>query len=178
MTTSLKRLLLAVVVTAATCSLLNGCGDERDDSHSSEPTTRSQAPATVNGSGFTVQMPDKPKRSSGTVKTPNGPVKITLYVVERDDEAYALSVGKMPAGVEPDLDGAIDGAAANVHGTVAERKNTEYHGFPARDATITDAEDAKGNKGTVFVRVIGAGDRYYQLQYLAEGADLRAPAAG
>jgi hypothetical protein len=172
---SLNRLLLVAAVTAATCSLLGACGDDGEESP--EPTTRRDAGTIVKGPGFTVEMPANPKRETSTVKTPKGPVEITIYTVDRGDEAYAISVGKMPAGVEPDLDGAIDGAAANIHGTVAEREETEHQGLPARDARITDG-DQNGTKFTTFLRVIGDDDRYYQLQYVTKGGDVRDPAAG
>jgi hypothetical protein len=173
--TSLKRLLPALAVTAATCSLLGACGDEKEGS--GEPTGRRDAGTTVKGPGFTVQMPANPERENSTVKTPHGPVELTLYTVDRGDKAYQIAVGKLPPGAELDLDGAIDGTAAGVHGTVAEREETEYQGLPARDARITGAE-REGFKATVFVRVIGADDRYYQVQYVTEGTDVRNPPAG
>jgi hypothetical protein len=135
--------------------------------------------ATVKGPGFTIEMPDKPKRSTSTLQTAKGPVRLTLYLVERgNDEAYIMGAGKMAAGAESDLDGAIAGTAAQAHGTVAERKAFKYQGFPARDARVTDAEDSHGNKATVFIRVIGAGDRFYILDYVTKGADVKTPAAG
>jgi hypothetical protein len=178
MTTSLKRLLLAATMTAATCSLLGACGDDGEDSPASSPTPRRDAGTTVKGPGFKVQMPGNPKRETSTVDTRTGPVDLTTYIVDRGDEAYLISVGKIPAAAEPDLDGAIDGIAAGVHGTVAEREETEHQGHPARDARITDGE-GDGTKATLFVRVVVADDRrLYQLQYITEGANVRAPAAG
>jgi hypothetical protein len=123
-------------------------------------------------------MPGNPKRETGTVKTDAGPVEFTSYLVDRGDEAYGIYVGKMGAAdMEPDLDGAIAGTAADLHGTVAEREETEYQGHPAHDVRITDGE-ADGAKLTTFMRVIEVDDRFYQLEYFTEGADVRAPAAG
>jgi hypothetical protein len=181
MTTFRRRLLLAAAVTVAACALLGGCGNETNESSeptpSREPATPQDESATVEGSGFSVDMPAKPKRKTGTVQTPKGPVKLTLYAVVRGDEAYLMSVGEMPPGVEPDLDGAVQGAATNVHGTVAERTSSQYQGLPARDARITDAEDEDGNKATVFLRVVGEDDRYYLLEYIAKGSDVRTAAS-
>jgi hypothetical protein len=175
------RLLLAAAVTAATCSLLVACGDDQEDSPSSEPTSRPEAGTTVKGRGFTVQMPANPQRETDTFKSDAGPVRLTSYLVDRRDEAYGIYVGDYVGGLGPDrahdLDGAIDETAADVHGTVAEREETEYQGFPARDARITGA-DMDGTKATVFVRHIGAEDRYYQLNYVAKGPDVRAPPDG
>jgi hypothetical protein len=177
MTTSLKRLLLAATVAAATCSLLGACGDDGEDSPASSPTPRRDAGTTVKGPGFKVQMPDNPKRETGTVKTDAGPVEVTSYLVDRGDEAYGIYVGEVAPGSEPDLDGLIAGTAADVHGTVAEREETEYQGHPAHDVRITGA-DSNGTKATVFMRAIGAGDRFYDLEYVAKGADVRAPPDG
>ena len=177
MTTSVKRLLLAATVTAATCSLLGACGDDGQDSPASSPTPRRDAGTTVKGPGFTVQMPANPKRETTTVKTDAGPMELTSYLVERRDEAYGIYIGELPPNSEPDLDGAIDDTAADVQGTVAERKETEYQGFPARDARITDA-DTDGIEATVFLRQIGTKDRNFQLNYVAKGADVRAPPDG
>jgi hypothetical protein len=175
------RLRLAAAVTAATCSLLVACGDDQQDSPSSEPTSRPEAGTTVKGRGFTVQMPANPQRETDTFKSDAGPVRLTSYIVERRDEAYGIHVGVyvggFPPGREHDLDGAVDESAADVHGTVAERAETEYQGFPARDARITGA-NMDGTKATVFLRHIGAKDRYYQLNYVARGPDVRAPPDG
>jgi hypothetical protein len=173
LTTTVKRVLMAAAVTATTCSLLGGCGDEKD-----EPTTPRDAVTTVKGPGFTVEMPGKPKRSTTTVRSPEGSVNLTVYTVDRGDEAYHMFAGTLPTGVELDLDAAIEGAATKVHGTVAEQEDSEYQGFPARDARITDAEAANA-KATLFQRVIAAEDRrYYLLQYITEGADVRVPPEG
>jgi hypothetical protein len=174
---SVGRCRLAAAVTVATCLLLVACGDDQEDSPSSEPTSRPEAGTTVKGRGFTVQMPANPKRETGTFKTDAGPVELTGYLVDRGDEAYGIYVGEVAPGSEPDLDGLIAGTAADLHGTVAEREETEYQGHPAHDVRITDGE-ADGAKLTTFMRVIGVDDRFYQLEYVAKGADVRAPPDG
>jgi hypothetical protein len=178
---SVGRCRLAAAVTVATCLLLVACGDDQEDSPSSEPTSRPEAGTTVKGRGFTVQMPANPQRETDTFKSEEGPVRLTSYLVERGDEAYGIHVGVyvggLPPGREHDVDGAIDESAADVHGTVAEREETEYQGHPAHDVRITDGE-ADGAKLTTFMRVIGVDDRFYQLEYVAKGADVRAPPDG
>jgi hypothetical protein len=74
--------------------------------------------------------------------------------------------------VRGDLDGAVKGAATSVGGTLKDVKKLSFQGFPARDARITGAEDSKGNKGTVFARVIRANGRIFQLQFVTGGADV------
>lgn len=126
------------------------------------------------GEGFTVSMPGSPKRSTQTAQSAAGPVSIVLYSSESKDKAYNIGYTELPNGMEADLPGAIKGAASAVQGTATDEIETTYQGSPARDARITNASDGKGNKATVFIRAIKAGSRLYQLQYVEEGADVKA----
>jgi hypothetical protein len=169
------RILHRLAVVAVT-SLLGGallaCGD--DD----KQTAAADKPAaTLKGDGFSVKMPGSPKREVITAQTAAGPVPITAYITEGGDEGFSLSVLKVPEGVKGDLAGAVQGAASSVEGTLREDRPTRHQGFAARDARITNAADQNGNKGTVFARVILAGDRVFQLQFVTSGADVKSPPA-
>ncbi len=129
---------------------------------------------TLNGDGFTVSMPGKPKREQQSVPTAKGTVQAVSYTSDSDDRAFSIGYTTLPDGVAGDLHGAIAGGAANVGGTVKDEKATTYQTFKARDARITNAAD---NKGTLFVRAILAKGRLYVLQFVGEGKDLKeAPA--
>lgn len=160
----LKRLLILAVTTTAASSLL-ACG---------EPASEQEV-ATLDGEGFSVRMPGHPKRTTQTVATAAGPVTVTAYITEGGEEGFSMSVAKIPATVKGDLDGAIQGAAANVGGTAKDTLETTYQGFPARDTRIINARDKNGKKGTVFARIILAKGRLYQLQFVQEGADVKTP---
>ncbi len=154
-------------VTAATVSAiaLVACGESASE----------KQPDTLNGEGFTVNMPGDPKRSTQTVQTAAGPVRLTAYVTEGGSEGFSMSVAKLPSSVKGDLDGAVRGAASNVKGTLKDTVKTTYQGYPARDTRITNAQDKDGKKGTVFARVILAKGKLFQLQFVQEGGDVKTP---
>ncbi len=161
-----QRLLL-VAVTALSATALVACGEKASGKKA----------GTLAGEGFSVNMPGDPKRSTQTVQTAAGPVLLTAYVTEGGDEGFSMSVAKLPSTVKGDLDGAVQGAAANVKGTPKETRKTTYQGYPARDTRITNAQDENGNKGTVFARVILAKGKLFQLQFVQEGGDQTTPPA-
>lgn len=161
-----RRLLQVIVVTLSTAVLV-ACGEQASE----------KKVDTLTGEGFSVDMPGKPKRSTQTVQTPAGPVLLTAYVTEGGEEGFSMSVAKIPSTVKGDIDGAVQGAASNVKGTPKDTVKTTYQGFPARDTRIVNAQDANGNKGTVFTRVILAKGKLFQLQFVQEGADVKKPPA-
>lgn len=158
--------LLLVVLAGVAGSALAACGEEK---------ARQKPVATLKGDGFTVAMPGNPKRETITAQTAGGPVPITAYITEGGSEGFSMSVLKVPKGVKGDLLGAVRGAASSVGGTLKDNTKITYQGFPARDARVTGAKDSNGNKGTVFARVILAKGRVFQLQFVTEGADVKAP---
>ena len=164
----LRLLALAGLLGAA----LVACGEDEGKNDASQKPA-----ATVKGDGFSVKMPGSPKRQVITAQTAAGPVPITAYITEGGEEGFSMSVLKVPKGVKGDLDGAVQGAATSVKGTLKDSRTTRYQGFPARDARITNAEDQNGNKGTVFARVILAKGRVFQLQFVTGGADVKSPPA-
>ena len=72
---------------------------------------------------------------------------ITAYITQGGEQGFSLSVLKVPEGVKGDLEGAVQGAASSVKGTVKENRQTRYQGFPARDARITNAADRTATRG-------------------------------
>ena len=58
---------------------------------------------------------------------------------------------------------------------MTDEASAKHRGFPARDARITNARGSNGQEGTIFLRVIKAGSRLYQLQYIQVGSDVPSP---
>lgn len=162
----LRRLLITALAVLLAIALV-ACGEEASDAEV----------ATLDGEGFTVRMPGKPKRTTETVPTAAGPVTVTAYIAETDREGFSMSVAKLPDTARGDLDGAIAGAAANVRGAAKDTRKTTHQGFPARDTRIVNAQDKNGNKGTVFARIILAEGTLFQLQFVQQGADVKRPPA-
>ena len=168
---ALRGLLLVALATLAATSLV-ACGGGADDDAASQQRVK-----TLDGDGFSVEMPGSPKRQVLTARTAAGPVPITAYISEGGEDGFSMSVLTLPTGVEGDLDGAVKGAADSVEGRLKDSTQTRHQGFPARDARIGDAADKNGNKGTVFARIILAKRRLFQLQYVTGGADVKSPPA-
>ena len=166
-----RRLRLVALATVLSAALV-ACGDDKESNAAS-----ARPAATLTGDGFSVEMPGSPQRRVLTVPTSSGPLPVTSYLSEGGEEGFSMSVLKVPEGVRFDLEGAVRGAAANVKGTVKDNSKTSYEGFPARDTRITNAADKNGNKGTVFARMILAKGRFFQLQFVKEGADVKSPPA-
>jgi hypothetical protein len=156
-----SRRLLAPAVGALAALVVAACGSEG-----------TKQLATLDGDGFSVSMPGKPRRSEQSVRTPRGTVKAISYTSDSRDRAFSIGYTELPKGVRGDLRGAIAGGASNVGGTARDEVDTTYQGFKARDARITGAAD---NKGTLFLRAILVRNRLYVLQFIGDGANLKKP---
>jgi hypothetical protein len=141
------------------------------------PSPEEQALAPFKGDGFTVLMPGKPRRTRQAVDTPAGKATVVAYLSETVDQAYLVGYTDMPKGAQINLSGAVQGAANAVGGTVTDEASARHRGFPARDARITNARGGNGQEGTIFIRVIEADHRLYQLQYIQAGPDVESPPA-
>jgi hypothetical protein len=112
------------------CSLVGGAAATAIKSRRAPPRgTKSRRPITRGDGHRTGVLPHDarpPEAIDRDGTDPKGPARVTLYTLERGEEGYAISVAKEPQGVDQDLDGAIQGAAANVNSTVAERKESTY----------------------------------------------------
>jgi hypothetical protein len=155
-------------------------GSSKDESTTASATTSSASPeeqslALFKGDGFTVLMPGKPTRTRQSVDTPAGKATVILYISETANQAYLVSYTEMPKSAEISLTGAVQGAASAVGGTVTDEASAKHRGLPARDARITGAHGANGQEGTVFLRVIKADNRLYQLQFIQVGPDVGSP---
>ena len=116
----LRPLRLVAIATLLGTALV-GCGEEEGKGNAG-----AKPAATLEGEGFSVKMPDSPKRQVITAQTASGPVPITAYITEGGEEGFSLSVLTVPKGVRSDLEGAVQGAASSVKGTLrtARRRAT------------------------------------------------------
>jgi hypothetical protein len=93
---------------------------------------------------FTISMPGTPTESQQTYDTDAGPVTATLYMLELDGGNVAYLAGfndfdkKQVAGKDPQdmLDGARDGAVANVQGTLVKETKITLDGNPGREILV------------------------------------------
>jgi hypothetical protein len=176
---SLPRLLLALVLCLG---VLTACGNDDDNGTNGSDVTIDDngdngngdaggAPAgwdtyTHDESGHRFALPEEPETDVQDLGIAD--LVLTMYLVERDD--WALLVG---FNAEPetgfDLDGAVEGAAGSVGGTIERRERSTVEGIEVLDAEIRFA--AEGQEGLALFRVFVDAGTAVQLQTI--GAEER-----
>ena len=125
---------------------------------------------TIDGKDFSVSAPGEAKTTEGTEQTEAGPVKTVTWAVQTSTAFYAVSVADYPAGMMKNavpskvLEGARDGAMANVGGTVEKDlgvfldSGTPKKKYPGRDFNGTTKAGIK-----LAARLFLVDDRLYQM---------------
>ena len=146
--------------------LVSGCSDDSGMPDDLELTT-------YEGPDFTIELPGDPTVTTRTVPSPSGDLEVTFYAVELGAASVSLAVTTVPKGVPTDLDGAVEGGAANVGGTVESSEPIAVDGLRGRDARITGTKD--GRDFTAFCRTLAAGRRLFQVIQFVDGEDASQP---
>ncbi len=124
-------------------------------------------PFTSGAGGFTISMPDEQKSDVLPMNTPVGVIDLHLFTVDLDDSAYIVGYSDYPeslvrnSSADVMLDGARDGAVANVGGKLLNERRLTLQGYPGRELWI-EAE-AGGQPGLVQARIYLVGRRLYQV---------------
>jgi hypothetical protein len=130
-------------------------------------------PLTSKPGKFMVLMPGEPKEQTQEVPTPAGKIKVTMYIVEKDAIAYFASYNDYPpelvqkSDAETMLNGARDGAVANVKGKLTDEKKIKIDAYPGRDISF----EALGGMFVARSRIYLVKDRLYQVMVLAPKAN-------
>jgi hypothetical protein len=130
---------------------------------------------TVSHSVFTIKMPGDPTREVQTMPVPGGKVDVTLFVVERGDEAYLAVASEFPAGtltglgIEESLESSRDQHIKNTPGgKLLGSKRIDVQGFPAIEftfeATIPDTRNKK-HQVMSYVRTVRVDERAIVMQF-------------
>lgn len=170
---------LAVAVVVALG--LAGCGGDgapNPDDAGGATSTREAAPTTPalvdfrsEEGRFRVQLPEQPERSQQAVPVGDVSLTVVFFTVELSDSvAEVVGYVDYPTEItETDpmvvLDGAANGAAQQVSGTVVSRTPTTANGSPALDFVI----EAQGAQ--VQSRGILVGNRLYLLETVTKEPD-------
>ena len=115
---------------------------------------------------FVVLMPGVPVEQKENVKTPSGPIDLTMAVVERKKEetAYLVIFSEFPEAVlkkgtaDQRLDYARNRAAASTKGKLTSEIKIRLGDYPGRELHL----EVEG-KGMVRLRMYAVKDRLYQL---------------
>lgn len=119
--------------------------------------------------GFRAAFPSKPEEEASTQDTEAGQARTLTYSVSGDDGFLAVSVTQFAAGTmsqtpaDKVLEGARDGAIANVGGTLLSWKPATLSPAPRQAATARDYEAKTKDGLRVSARLVLAGDRLYQI---------------
>ncbi len=117
---------------------------------------------------FTVLMPGEPKRQTQNADTPVGKVEMVMFTAGTNKIGCAVSYADYPEqmvnSTDPQklLDGATNGAVANVKGKLVSESKMSFNGLPARNIVIEIP-----NKAFITARLILNGPRFYQLMFIA-----------
>lgn len=130
---------------------------------------------TVNGDGFTVQMPGTPNKQTQSVPSAVGTLTFNMYTVEQGGEAFIVGYNDFPAaatqGANPDdlLNRAQQGAVTNVNGKITSEKTITMNGHPGREFSgdgTPPGEGGKSQEGTFTARIYWVEPRLYQTIYV------------
>lgn len=148
---SLPRLVLAL---ALCLGGLAACGNDDEGSAPDGWDTY-----THDESGHRFALPEEPEVDVQDLGIAD--LILTMYMVERDDWALLVGFNEEP-DTGFDLDGAIDGAAASVGGTIENQERSTVEGIEVLDAEISFA--AGGQEGMALFRVFVDAGTAVQLQ--------------
>lgn len=113
---------------------------------------------------FSVLMPKNPSVEVQTVDTPLGPIDIRLFSAELSDIAFVVGYSDYPSAFVAQsnpvvvLNGARDGAVANVQGKLLSENVIFLDGYPGRELRI-EGPDAEL---TAVSRIFLVNNRLYQ----------------
>lgn len=128
-------------------------------------SAREWTPLTSAEGGFRVEMPGEPAREVLTVNTAIGPIELTTFALEERERAFVVSFADYPEehvrarGPAELLDGARDGAVANLQGRLLTELLIEHEGHPGREFRI----EVPGGTATSQVRMFLVENRLYQM---------------
>jgi hypothetical protein len=122
--------------------------------------------------GFSILLPAPPLEQQQTIKSPQGDVKVTTFVLDRKKEkgAYAVSLSEFPlkaikSGTEERrLNNARDGAIASSKGKLKSEKRLTLQGSPGRELLIW-----VGDMGVIRTRIYAVKNRLYQVTVTGPG---------
>lgn len=160
------RLLLAL---ALCFGFLAACGNDDDGNDNGNGNGNGEASVpddwetyTDERSGLRFALPSQPEVIEDLVPVEDGgTVELTMHVVEFADGAMLVGFNAVP-DTGFDIDGAVEGAADAVGGTIVDRSSSTVEGHDVRDAEATF--DASGEEGLVLMRVLIVDDTAVQMQ--------------
>lgn len=136
---------------------------------------------TVDAPTFTVELPGAAEMKEGVEKTQAGDVKTTTWGLQTDAAFYAVSIADYPPGMmgaavpSKVLEGARDGAMANVNGTVEKDFSVFLDsGLPKKKYPGREFDGSTTSGLKLAARLFLVDDRLYQLISVSPKATFNA----
>jgi hypothetical protein len=117
---------------------------------------------TVPEGKFTAEFPGAPVYKPETVSAAGHDLVMHTYEVEAANQYVVVSYTDYPKGVTTSLEGAAQGSAAAVNGTIQSKVETTFMGHPAIDLVV-NAPD-----GVIHARLVLRERRLYTVMGVAE----------
>ncbi len=127
---------------------------------------------------FTVLFPGTPKEDTQSAPTAIGPIAVHFFTVESPEGMMAVAYSDFPAelirrgNVDKMLDGARDGAVANVGGKLVEEKKAGLWDAPGRELLVKVKDSAFCRCRLYLVK-----NRLYQVHVLGNRERVESPEA-
>jgi hypothetical protein len=158
----MKRLVALIAASA----VLVACGGGDDDDAGDEGV-----PFTSPHDDFTVSFPGEPETQSLPVQLPDGSnVEGELFLYSDNDIAAGVTRVDYGPGAETSLEGARDGAIANVGGELVDSQQTELQGRDGLEfsGVVEDGDQS----GELLSTVYEDGTLLYQVIYTGRDIDF------
>ena len=164
----------AAALVVVLCSLLvSGCGGLLDLAERAQPKTLEESSLEAfTRKGYRIDLPCEPVQSVQSMPVAGGPeLTIDTWTCEDASSAYGITTTRIPRRLRFDLDGAAQGAAEAVGGTVVSDRKVTHAGSPAREVRIADT--LNGRPVTMFVHAVVHRRTIYQVQAVIGGEDAK-----
>ena len=126
--------------------------------------------------GFAIRLPAEPTEGKRTVKTPQGEVEVTYFLVEvKGQGSYVVVYTEYPEEAlkggadEKRLDNARDGAVQSAKGKLKGEKRLRLENYPGRELVVESSA-----AGGVRTRLYAVNNRLYQTMAAGSRGFLQA----
>ena len=140
-----------------------------------QSTNTTAPPFVAQDAGFSAEFPVEPQRTEQPLQTAGVSLQQIIYVATTADEVVGAGGAIVPVtptgkALQAGLDGAVNGAATKLSGTVVSRNTLTYVGVEAEDGVVTTT-----SSGVIRVRVLFKARRIYVLLGITEKTDTPHP---
>jgi hypothetical protein len=159
---TVASLFVAIIV----CLAVSGCSGSGLAVPADDAWVRTQDDAT----GISVELPGTAEMQTQDIPTPDGGIlPANMWTVNLDGNRASLAFMVAEVDGPINLNGALEGMATNVGGTVAQQSETSHDGHAAIDGTIELTQN--DTEGSVYARVVDGGAAMVVVESVGHRSD-------